>query len=157
MPQLDVSTYSSQIFWLIVSFGILCIFISTYIAPRIGMNLHQRTHFLEEQLALAKRLLEDAERLHVQSIEKLSHARHEASQQLQKTIYELNQERAEKLREFDQNMQAELAILGQSLAQQKDEILKSADTLVNHIVEAMYNKVTGANASTEEIQKAIKT
>lgn len=156
MPQLDVSTYISQIFWLVVSFGILCIFISMYIAPRIGMNLNQRTHVLEEKLSQAKRLLEEAERLHQTSLARLSHARHEASQHLQQTLHDISQQRTESLREFDHKTQTDLATLAEKLELQKKEILKSADNLVSHVVETIFNKVVGCETPVDRIQKAIK-
>ena len=59
MPQLELSTYASQVFWLVVCFGMLCVFMGTFIAPRIGLSLHQRAKTLEEQAETAKKLLED--------------------------------------------------------------------------------------------------
>jgi F-type H+-transporting ATPase subunit b len=35
MPQLDISTYLGQVFWLFISFGALCIFMQYWFFPRI--------------------------------------------------------------------------------------------------------------------------
>ncbi|WP_052046095.1 hypothetical protein [Candidatus Paracaedibacter symbiosus] len=157
MPQLDISTYASQIFWLVVCFGILCVFMATFIAPRIGLSLHHRTKVLEEHTMAAKKLLAEAEELHQNSIQHLSQARHDASQHLHQAIYDLTCHRHEKLREFDHKLQLELQELSKKLFQQKQEILNSSQELISHLVETIFFKVTNTSVPTTAVNKAFKT
>ena len=46
MPQLDISTYASQIFWLIFFFGILYLFILRVFLPRINQIIKNRGSLL---------------------------------------------------------------------------------------------------------------
>ncbi len=50
MPQFDVSSFSSQLFWLVIVFGFLYFLISKFIAPKAESILIQRNSFLEENI-----------------------------------------------------------------------------------------------------------
>jgi F-type H+-transporting ATPase subunit b len=54
MPQFDVSSFSSQLFWLIIVFGFLYFLISRFIAPKAESILTQRNGFLEENISHAE-------------------------------------------------------------------------------------------------------
>lgn len=157
MPQLDISTYASQVFWLVVCFGILCVIMGTFIAPRIGLSLNQRTKILEDQAQTAKQLLEAAETLHQKNIHQLSNARHEATQQLHQAIHDLTYHRHETIREFDRKLQIELSELSHKLDQQKQEILEKSHDLVGHLVETLFQKITQTAILPTDIKKAIQT
>ena len=50
MPQLDASTYLSQLFWLGVSFGLLYVCMHFFIVPKVKIIFKKRRYFLEEKL-----------------------------------------------------------------------------------------------------------
>ncbi|MBA2628697.1 MAG: hypothetical protein H0U78_01510 [Rickettsiaceae bacterium] len=50
MPQFDVSSFSSQLFWLVTVFAFLYFLISKFIAPKAELILTQRNSFLEENI-----------------------------------------------------------------------------------------------------------
>ncbi len=50
MPQFDVSSFSSQLFWLVIVFGFLYFLISKFIAPKAESILTHRNRFLEENV-----------------------------------------------------------------------------------------------------------
>lgn len=64
LPQLDASTWPSQIFWLAVTFTILYWLMSSYFLPRIGGAIEERRDRIADDLdkaAESKRLAEEAE------------------------------------------------------------------------------------------------
>src|SRR5579871_4816617 len=63
MPQLDVSTYLPQLFWLAVSFIVLYVLMSTIALPRIAAAIEARRRRREEDLDRAAQLRRDAEAL----------------------------------------------------------------------------------------------
>ena len=56
MPQLEVSTYISQIFWLIVSFGLLYYLLSRKALPKVAEILETRADRVRSDLDEAQRL-----------------------------------------------------------------------------------------------------
>jgi len=53
MPQLDPKFWISQIFWLVVTFGILLIVLSKFILPKIRNNLETRKSQIMENIEIA--------------------------------------------------------------------------------------------------------
>lgn len=55
MPQFDVSSFSSQLFWLIIFFSLLYLVVSQYLAPKIERLISQRGQIIEDHIALAQK------------------------------------------------------------------------------------------------------
>ena len=61
MPQLNPEFWISQIFWLILTFGILYIVLSKLILPKISKNLELRKSQIQENIEAAEKQREDSE------------------------------------------------------------------------------------------------
>ena len=61
MPQLNPEFWISQIFWLTLTFGILYIFLSKLILPKISSNLELRKSQIQENIEAAEKHREDSE------------------------------------------------------------------------------------------------
>jgi len=55
MPQFDVSSFGTQLFWLTLAFGILYIVISKIIAPKAESIIINRNRYLEENITASER------------------------------------------------------------------------------------------------------
>ena len=62
MPQLNPEFWISQIFWLTLTFGILYIFLSKIILPKISANLELRKSQIQENIEAADKQREDSEK-----------------------------------------------------------------------------------------------
>ena len=61
MPQLNPEFWVSQIFWLILTFGILYIVLSKFILPKISGNLELRKSQIQENIEAAEKQREESE------------------------------------------------------------------------------------------------
>ena len=61
MPQLDPEFWFSQIFWLVLTFGILYLVLSKFILPKISDNLETRKSQILDNLELAEKQRNDSE------------------------------------------------------------------------------------------------
>ena len=61
MPQLDISTFVPQIFWLAVSFAVLYVLMSRVALPRMTAILEMRAGRIEGDLKEARRLKAEAD------------------------------------------------------------------------------------------------
>ena len=61
MPQLDPEFWFSQIFWLVITFGILYLVLSKLILPKISDNLETRKSQVLENLELAEKQRNESE------------------------------------------------------------------------------------------------
>ncbi len=61
MPQLDPSSFSSQIFWLTICFVVLYVLLARMLLPRVQSVLTQRADTIGSDIEQAKRMKADAE------------------------------------------------------------------------------------------------
>ena len=61
MPQLNPEFWVSQIFWLIITFGILYVVLSKFILPKISSNLELRKSQIQENIETAEKQREMSE------------------------------------------------------------------------------------------------
>ena len=89
LPQLDIETYASQIFWLIVTFLVLYFLVAKIAMPRIAEVLEGRQERIEDDLDKAETLKKEAYLVRIEYEKALSSAReeaHEATRRAQEEI-----------------------------------------------------------------------
>ena len=72
MPQFDLSSFSSQLFWLAVVFAGLYLIVSKFIAPKAESILTARNRFMEENISYAEDYKKKAKTLDAEKQEKLA-------------------------------------------------------------------------------------
>jgi F-type H+-transporting ATPase subunit b len=82
MPQFDPSTFPSQIFWLIVTFALVFIVAARIALPRVGEVLDNRRSRVDNDLARARELTEEAEEVLSAYEQELASARDKAKEAL---------------------------------------------------------------------------
>ena len=80
LPQLDISTWPSQLFWLVVLFTAGYILMAKFVTPRIGSVLEERRAKLDEDLGKARSASEDAARIRAEYEAELDAARSAAAE-----------------------------------------------------------------------------
>ena len=126
MPQLDVATFSSQIFWLVVTFIALFLIMWRISVPKISDALEARQKRIDDNLNRAEELRKEAEAAMDTYQSSLADARSGA----QRTILEANA----KLAEDAQAREAELGeTLAKRIAESEANILAAMDEAIVNI------------------------
>ena len=63
LPQMDISTFPSQIFWLIVTFSILYIFMWKFVIPNLRITIEERRDKISNDINEAEKLKSEAEEI----------------------------------------------------------------------------------------------
>lgn len=92
MPQFDLTTYSSQIFWLSICFALLYICVSKIILPRIATIIKERTDSIQSNNTIAADLNSKIQTLEAE----IKRVRKEASNKYQNKLEEASKEASEK-------------------------------------------------------------
>jgi F-type H+-transporting ATPase subunit b len=160
MPQLDISTWPPQLFWLAVTFIALYIVISRVAIPRTGGAIERRKATVEGDLAQAQKLKADTDKA-IQAYEAtLAEARARAHGIAQanrdKLAGEIDAERAK----LDQALGGKIAEAEKQIAAAKAKALAdvravAADIATSIVAELIGAKVTKA-AATDAVAKAAK-
>lgn len=115
LPQLDTSTYTPQLAWLVVVFLVLYLLLSRRLLPNIGKTIEARQSRISQDLELARQDLEEAKALGEQQTKKMEDARLEA--------------------------QAVLNAAAQEIQVAGSEALESAVLKSNHLIEVELSKL----------------
>jgi F-type H+-transporting ATPase subunit b len=80
LPQLKVGTWPSQLFWLVVIFGVGYVFMARVVSPRIGSVLEERRTRLDEDLTRAREASAEAAQTRTDYEASLDEARNDAAE-----------------------------------------------------------------------------
>jgi F-type H+-transporting ATPase subunit b len=158
MPQISQISeiFASQLFWLIVSFGLIYLVVGRGMLPKIEATVDQRDQRISEDLAAAER------------------ARAEADQREEAYRAQVESNRAEALKvtqaakqasalETEQKVKAADAEIGQRVEVAEAEIRRAADAALGDIenvaaeaAQEMVAKLSGASVSREQAAAAVR-
>lgn len=80
LPQLDIATWPSQLFWLVVLFGAGYVVMAKMVTPRIGAVLEERRQTLDSDLEKARNASADAAKTRAEYESDLEKARSDAAE-----------------------------------------------------------------------------
>lgn len=104
MPQFDINTYYSQIFWLIVTFSLLYIFVYKFIVPKIERVLNNRQSNIQDNIAKADELALEIEKLNKYYNEEITRISTEIDRLKKEKIDSLEAEFLIKKNNLEQNL-----------------------------------------------------
>ncbi len=157
MPQLDVTTFSSQIFWLAVTFIALFLTIWRVSVPKISDTLEARQKRIDDNLARAEALKNEA----TAALEAYEASLVDAHSEAQRAILEANARLADEA-------QAREAELGEALTKRiaeseaiisaaMDEAIANIRDVATEVSLSAAERLTGEAPSTDAASTAVDT
>lgn len=153
MPQLDVSTYPSQLFWLVVCFLALYFLLSYVALPKIEGVLKKREETLEEKINIASTYREEAENILADYEKKLEEARQEAQVRYKKASDLAKEEISRKQKQKLAKLNDRLNVAEQDLYRSRVDAGEELKASVREVANAILDKITGG---TSQIKRAPK-
>lgn len=157
MPQLDVSTYPAQIFWMALTFGFLYLFFSMRILPRLSAIVDGRAARIAADLAEAGRLTALAQETKQAYEQALNAAHREAADLLGETERSLRAQAAQSMADFQERMSRDLAIAERRIGKAASEAMLEMDRLVAEAVVLSAEKLAGVRVDRAQAQAAIQS
>lgn len=137
LPQLDIATFPSQIFWLLVT-GILLYTIMAKLAlPKVQSIMRARDDFVHENLRNAAQLRRKAENAKIDYDRMLQKAENDAKDFLAKTVSDMRQKHDAAMQTAIQSIQARTADAEQRLHADRDAKMKTIDTQATELADAI--------------------
>jgi F-type H+-transporting ATPase subunit b len=155
MPQFDSSTYASQIFWLFVSFGFLCIAMRLFVVPRLAASHEAREQKLQEDRNQSKILSSTAEKLRQDNLSRLSEAHGKAHTSIHRVMQEIHQRKTHRLAVLDEELIIKTRNIRVDLENQTQKILDNIEPLVSQVVKATTQRLIGQTMKQTEIKKVV--
>ncbi|HEX2524973.1 MAG TPA: hypothetical protein VHL31_01560 [Geminicoccus sp.] len=143
LPQLDASTFPSQIFWLAVSFLLLFWLFRTKALPRVGAVLETRQNRIAADLDRATKLREEAEAALVRYQQVVADAQGKAGTQLRETRERLIAENTARQAELDQALAAKVADAEKRIRAARDTAMAELNTVAVDVAQAATKRLIG--------------
>ncbi|MBD1158139.1 F0F1 ATP synthase subunit B [Pelagibacterales bacterium SAG-MED17] len=150
MPQLNPEFWISQIFWLIITFGILFIVLTKVILPKISDNLETRKSQILENIEMADKQKEDSQKK-IDEYEKIIldsklKAKNHFNEAREKILDNINKKRAALEKDLDQEIDVVEKELSDLRNKSGDKINKiAAETSAELIKELIGEEVNSSS------------
>lgn len=155
MPQFDPSTFSSQLFWLVICFVGLYWIVSKFAVPRIGDILEQRERLVQDDLDRAESLKGEAQ----QALENYEAAMADAREQARTLINKVTSDSKIAAESLNKKLGAELADqisdAEQRIAAARDEAMSNLASIAADAATDAASRLAGLDVSSDDAKAAV--
>lgn len=152
MPQLDLSTYASQAFWMVLCFSLLWLLLSIFITPKIADVLEQRKRKIDDYIRKAEKLNQQAKA----SLEKYEQTLNEAKAKAAADIAANQKESAaflaEEERLLNERLNKQIADSEFKLAKEKKETIQQIQNLSQNLAFDIVQKLGFAEITENDVE-----
>ena len=156
MPQLDVSTFSSQIFWLIICFATLYYLLSRRALPRVSEILEARQDRIAADLDQAQRLRREAESALATYEQAMAKAQGEAQALLAEVQTRLQAETADRQAELDRKLAKQVIEAEERIASARERALAEIADAAAGAAQAAAERLAGVEVSGAAAKTALR-
>ncbi len=156
LPQLDFSTYPSQIFWLFIAFIILYFIYSKKTLPEISSTIENRHNQVDGDLETATKLKEEADGVQAAYEEILANARNEAAEAFKKSEEKIKAKNEKKLAAFRDKSQAMTQETEAEVMKAKDEAMNDMQSVAAEVASIAAEKIVGITPDIDQAKTLVK-
>jgi F-type H+-transporting ATPase subunit b len=155
-PPFDPATFGSQLFWLVLTFGLLYVLMKRVAIPQIGSILEERDKRISGDLAEAARLKEASDAAIAAHEQALAEARLNAHAIAQKARDAGKAEIAADRTRIEAELSGKLAAAEAEISNVKTRALADVDSIARDAVEAIVEALVGTKIGKPEVAKAVE-
>ena len=155
MPQLDLNTWASQIFWLIIAFTAMYVLMSTLVLPRMSSIVQRREQKISGDLKRAEELRHEAQNILEEYTESLQEARAEALSIIAEATVKINEEQNARIADFKEKTRKTTEASVAAVLKSKEDAMKEVDVMSVEIASDVLKKVAGIEASDADLKSAL--
>ena len=151
MPQLDPEFWFSQIFWLVITFGILFLVLSKIILPKISDNLETRKSQVLDNLELAEKQRNDSEAKLKEFDNIILKSKIEAKNLFNESRQKLLNDINKKKEKLDEEIDKELKIVEAEIEELKNKSPEKINKIAIETSTDLINQLIGASVNNSSI------
>ncbi len=155
LPQFDISTWSSQIFWLVVTFGLLYFVLAKFILPRIGEGISERGDRIADDLDAASRMQKQAEQAGIAYDRVMAAAKAKAHNIAETTRKSVDDDVAKDIETAEAEFSKKQEAADQRISAARKSALAQVDVVAAETVEAIVEKIGNLKLTAGQIKSAI--
>jgi F-type H+-transporting ATPase subunit b len=155
MPQLDPSSFPTQLFWLVVCFAVLYLVMWKVALPKIADVLRERQERIDGDLEKAEALKAEAEQVLESYQQALADGRAEAQTILREARDRTAAESATRLDELTARLARETADAESRIAAAKADALENVRNVASETAQAAASRLTGRDIDSATADAAV--
>jgi len=156
LPQLDLTTWPTQIFWLIVTFAIAYVLMSRLVTPKIGSVLENRASKIASDLESAKAADAEAKATFDSYEKALSDARNEAAAQAAAAMAEAKANAQASEEALAKKLGTKIKKAEAKLADMRSEAMENLEDIAADAASQAVQQLAGIKATKAVLGKHIK-
>jgi F-type H+-transporting ATPase subunit b len=157
LPQLNIDTYPSQIFWLLVTFVILYTAFSKSVLPAIGSVVHGRENMIKGNLDAAQNLRDQAQAIQAAYEKDLESAKAKAVQAIQDVENAAKEKANGQIDAFRQKSEGEIKSAEDRVLAVKAMALGEMSHVAAEVASIAAEKITGVNTDVQKAKAIVDT
>jgi F-type H+-transporting ATPase subunit b len=157
LPQLDITSFSSQIFWLAIAFILLYFIFAKKTLPEISEVIERRRETVTSDLETAEKLRDEAESVQKEYEASILDAKKEANELLADVQEDLSANLNKQAEEFKKYSAAQIDTTEQKALAQKNKILAELDKKIPEITSLIVQKVSEVEVSDKQIKDTLSS
>jgi F-type H+-transporting ATPase subunit b len=155
MPQLDPAGFLTQLFWLVVTFVILCLLMWRVALPKIADLLQERQERIDGDLQRAERLKDDAAKVLENYEQAIAEGREKAQAVLRAAAERDAAEAAERNASLAERLTGEAEAAERRINAARDEALANVRAVAAEVAQAATERLIGADVPASEAAGAV--
>jgi F-type H+-transporting ATPase subunit b len=158
MPQIEQlpTIFFSQLFWLLVVFGIIYFFVGRGMVPKIRSVVDERDAKIAADLAAAQKAREDAEAAEAAYRERLEASRGEALKLAAEAKSQALAESEKRLKAIDEQIDVRLAEAEARVSSAAEDARRELEPVAAEAASQLVSKLTGHSVAPAEAQPAVR-
>ncbi len=155
LPQLDPTSYASQIFWLVIAFALLYWLLAKRALPRVADILESRQDRIGADLDRAQSLRQEAEEAMAQHEKLVADAQARARAELDAANERIRADAARQESELEQSLARQLAEAEKRIAAAREDALKALEDVAGDASREAVGRLVGLDVTTEEAARVV--
>ena len=157
LPQLDIATWPSQLFWLVVLFGAGYLVMAKIVTPRIGAVLEQRRQTLDGDLEKARAASADAAKIRADYESDLEKARIEAAEFAKQAAMEATKKAEVADAKIAKKLADKVGVAEAKLAEAKTSAMANLNDVAAEAAMAAVASLAGIKAGSAQARKTVSS
>jgi F-type H+-transporting ATPase subunit b len=155
MPQFDPTFFTTQLFWLFVTFALLYVLMSSLAMPKIGAVLEERQRRIDDNLDKASQLKAEAEAAIALYEKALAESRTKAQEILRAGTEVMAKRAEERQKQLGERLSQQVKAGEARINAAKDQALTHIRDVAAEVAKAAATKLTGTTLDDAQVATAV--
>lgn len=156
LPQMDFSTFPSQLFWMMVMFVALYLVFGRLVLPALSGTIETRRHRIQNDLDQARNMKDEAQSVMEEYERLMTEAHTKASDLFSQMDQDIKRKTDNETQKIQNKSVEDIQKMEKRLVKAKDKALQDMDKIAAEIAAMVAEKIVGLKTNTKDAQTVVE-